>query len=65
LRVLILTASVGEGHDLPAQLLADQIRADRLDAEVRVVRGFSRPEFYEPRDPARCSHRRSESLNDS
>jgi hypothetical protein len=29
LRVLILTASVGEGHDLPAQLLAGQIRADR------------------------------------
>jgi UDP-N-acetylglucosamine:LPS N-acetylglucosamine transferase len=33
---LILTASVGEGHDLPAQLLAEQIRADRPDVEVRI-----------------------------
>jgi UDP-N-acetylglucosamine:LPS N-acetylglucosamine transferase len=33
---LILTASVGEGHDLPAQLLADQIRIDRPDVEVHI-----------------------------
>ena len=40
LRVLILTASVGEGHDLPAQLLAEQIRANRPDAEVRIEDGL-------------------------
>ncbi|HEV7133117.1 MAG TPA: glycosyltransferase [Gaiellaceae bacterium] len=33
-RVLILTASVGEGHDLPARTLAAQIRAERPDADV-------------------------------
>jgi UDP-N-acetylglucosamine:LPS N-acetylglucosamine transferase len=33
-RVLILTASVGEGHDLPARTLADQLRAECPDAEV-------------------------------
>ncbi len=33
-RVLILTASVGEGHDLPARTLAEQIRNERPDAEV-------------------------------
>jgi len=33
-RVLILTASVGEGHDLPARTLSEQIRAERPDAEV-------------------------------
>lgn len=34
-RVLILTASVGEGHDLPARTLADQLRSE--DPEVDVV----------------------------
>jgi processive 1,2-diacylglycerol beta-glucosyltransferase len=33
-RILILTASVGEGHDLPARTLAEQIRSERPDAEV-------------------------------
>jgi UDP-N-acetylglucosamine:LPS N-acetylglucosamine transferase len=33
-RILILTASVGEGHDAPARRLADQLRAERPDAEV-------------------------------
>ena len=33
-RVLILTASVGEGHDLPARTLADQLRAERPDVEI-------------------------------
>jgi processive 1,2-diacylglycerol beta-glucosyltransferase len=32
--VLILTASVGAGHDLPAQTLADQLGAERPDVEV-------------------------------
>jgi processive 1,2-diacylglycerol beta-glucosyltransferase len=33
-RVLILTASVGAGHDLPAGTLAAQLRAERPDVEV-------------------------------
>jgi UDP-N-acetylglucosamine:LPS N-acetylglucosamine transferase len=33
-RILILTASVGEGHDLPARTLAAQIRSERPDVEV-------------------------------
>ena len=33
-RVLILTASIGEGHDLPARTLAAQLRAERPDVEV-------------------------------
>jgi processive 1,2-diacylglycerol beta-glucosyltransferase len=33
-RVLILTASVGEGHDLPARTLGDQILAESPEAEV-------------------------------
>jgi UDP-N-acetylglucosamine:LPS N-acetylglucosamine transferase len=33
-RVLILTASVGEGHDLPARTLADQLLEERPDIEV-------------------------------
>ena len=33
-RVLILTASVGEGHDLPARTLADQLRDEDPTVEV-------------------------------
>lgn len=33
-RILIITASVGEGHDAPARALADQLRAERPDADV-------------------------------
>ena len=33
-RVLILTASVGEGHDLPARTLAAQLREERPGVEV-------------------------------
>jgi UDP-N-acetylglucosamine:LPS N-acetylglucosamine transferase len=33
-RVLILTASVGEGHDLPARTLADQLLAESPGVEV-------------------------------
>lgn len=40
-RVLILTASVGEGHDLPARTLAAQIREERPDAEVIVEDGLA------------------------
>jgi processive 1,2-diacylglycerol beta-glucosyltransferase len=40
-RVLILTASIGEGHDLPARTLTDQLRAERPDAEVVVEDGLA------------------------
>ncbi len=36
-RILILTASIGEGHDLPARVLAAGIRDERPDAQVDVV----------------------------
>jgi len=36
-RVLVLTASVGAGHDVPAQALERGIRARRPDADVRIV----------------------------
>jgi len=39
-RVLILTASVGEGHDLPARTLADQIRAESPAVEVVIEDGL-------------------------
>jgi UDP-N-acetylglucosamine:LPS N-acetylglucosamine transferase len=39
-RVLILTASVGEGHDLPARTLADQIRLEAPGAEVVIEDGL-------------------------
>jgi len=35
-RVLILTASVGEGHDRPAETLAAQLREECPDAEVMI-----------------------------
>ncbi|HEX6490540.1 MAG TPA: glycosyltransferase [Gaiellaceae bacterium] len=41
LRVLILTASVGEGHDLPARTLAAQIRQERPEAEVVIRDGLA------------------------
>jgi UDP-N-acetylglucosamine:LPS N-acetylglucosamine transferase len=34
MRVLVLTASVGEGHDLPARVLADELRARAADVVV-------------------------------
>lgn len=40
MRVLILTASVGEGHDLPARLLGEQISRQRPDVEVRIEDGL-------------------------
>ena len=33
-RILILTASVGAGHDLPAKTLADQLRAEQPGLEI-------------------------------
>ncbi len=40
MRVLILTASVGEGHDLPARTLAAQIRDESPTTEVIVEDGL-------------------------
>jgi UDP-N-acetylglucosamine:LPS N-acetylglucosamine transferase len=40
-RILILTASIGEGHDLPARTLADQIAAERPGTEVIVEDGLA------------------------
>jgi processive 1,2-diacylglycerol beta-glucosyltransferase len=39
-RVLILTADIGAGHDLPAALLADALRARRPEVEVLVEDGL-------------------------
>jgi UDP-N-acetylglucosamine:LPS N-acetylglucosamine transferase len=35
--VLIFSADIGEGHDLPARLLAEQIRGRRPEAEVAIA----------------------------
>ena len=36
-RVLILTASVGEGHDRPARLLDEQLRREQPSVDVTIV----------------------------
>jgi UDP-N-acetylglucosamine:LPS N-acetylglucosamine transferase len=40
LRVLILTADIGSGHDLPAQALAHGLRDEHPEADVRVADGL-------------------------
>jgi processive 1,2-diacylglycerol beta-glucosyltransferase len=40
-RVLILSADIGAGHDLPAELLTDGLRAREPDAEVTIADGLS------------------------
>jgi processive 1,2-diacylglycerol beta-glucosyltransferase len=40
-RVLILTASVGEGHDLPARTLAEQLEREEPAVDVVVADGLS------------------------
>jgi processive 1,2-diacylglycerol beta-glucosyltransferase len=40
-RVLILTASVGEGHDLPARTLAAQLRSEQPTVEVVTADGLA------------------------
>jgi processive 1,2-diacylglycerol beta-glucosyltransferase len=37
LKILILSASIGEGHDLPARVLAEGIAAESPGAEVEIV----------------------------
>jgi UDP-N-acetylglucosamine:LPS N-acetylglucosamine transferase len=39
-RVLILTASVGEGHDAPTRTLSEQLRGERPDVEIVVADGL-------------------------
>ena len=39
-RVLILSADIGEGHDLPARALATELRTESPGVEVRVVDGL-------------------------
>jgi UDP-N-acetylglucosamine:LPS N-acetylglucosamine transferase len=41
LRVLILSASIGEGHDLPARVLAEGIAAEAPGAETEIVDSLS------------------------
>jgi processive 1,2-diacylglycerol beta-glucosyltransferase len=40
-RVLIITAAIGEGHDLPARVLADGIKRERPDAQVVIEDGLA------------------------
>src|SRR5436305_14018594 len=40
-RVLIITAAIGEGHDLPARVLGQGIARERPDAEVAVEDGLA------------------------
>jgi UDP-N-acetylglucosamine:LPS N-acetylglucosamine transferase len=40
-RILILTTSIGEGHDLPARVLADAVRREAPGASVTVVDGLA------------------------
>jgi processive 1,2-diacylglycerol beta-glucosyltransferase len=37
LKVLILSASIGEGHDLPARVLAEEIERERPGAEIEII----------------------------
>ena len=39
-RVLILSASIGEGHDLPARVIADGLRRERPGIHVRIEDGL-------------------------
>ena len=39
-RVLVVSASIGEGHDLPARFIADGVRARRPEAVAPVVDGL-------------------------
>ncbi len=39
-RVLVLSASIGEGHDLPARMIVDDLLARRPDAHAPIVDGL-------------------------
>jgi processive 1,2-diacylglycerol beta-glucosyltransferase len=62
-RVLILTASVGEGHDRPAQTLAAQLEREQPDVEVVTedcLRAMGRPVALVSEDAARVVFHRSQ-----
>ena len=67
IRVLILTASVGEGHDRPAQTLADQLRLEEPDVEIVVedaLAAMGRPVAVVSEDAARVVFHRFQWLWD-
>ena len=39
-RVLVLTADIGEGHDLPARMIKAEVEQEFPDAEVEIVDGL-------------------------
>jgi UDP-glucose 4-epimerase len=39
-RVLVLTADIGEGHDLPARIIKDDLEAEYPEAEVEIENGL-------------------------
>ena len=39
-KVLVLTANIGEGHDLPARMIAEELTAERPGVEVTVLDGL-------------------------
>jgi processive 1,2-diacylglycerol beta-glucosyltransferase len=39
-RILILSAAIGEGHDLPARILAEELRAEAPGAHVAIADGL-------------------------
>jgi processive 1,2-diacylglycerol beta-glucosyltransferase len=41
LKVLVLSASIGEGHDLPARMLAEGIAREQPEAEVEILDSLS------------------------
>ena len=41
MKILIFSASIGEGHDLPARVLARGIAAEDPAAEVEIVDGLA------------------------
>ena len=41
MRILVLSAAIGEGHDLPARCLAAGLRDESPDAELRIVDGLA------------------------
>jgi processive 1,2-diacylglycerol beta-glucosyltransferase len=41
LKILILSASIGEGHDLPARVIGDGIAAEEPEAEVEIVNSLA------------------------
>ena len=51
-RVLVLTADIGEGHDLPARMIKADVEREIPGAEVEIVDGLRRWGGSPPRSPA-------------